>query len=106
MIVFTSVAVSEFGKGLPANGKNRGSTSPAIPPTTAAVNCDGCAPRSPGNGSNVPGKLPKGIVGGAGGFVTFRYARRIPSIRILSPRINCGASKPLAADTAITSSNG
>src|SRR5437762_2955083 len=37
MIVFTSAAVKEFAVtvGLPMNGKNRVSTSPAMPPTAA-----------------------------------------------------------------------
>ncbi len=74
MIVLTSAAVSEFGvtTGLPTKGKKRMSTSPAMPPTIAAVNCDGCAPRSIGEGSSAPGKLPNGIVAGFGGLLTLR----------------------------------
>src|SRR5713226_873236 len=68
MIVFTSDAVSEFAVtvGLAMKGKKRVSTSPAMPPTTMAVNCEGCALRIGNSGSTAPGKLPTATVGGAG----------------------------------------
>ena len=107
MIVFTSAAVKAVAPNvLPMNGKKRVSTSPAMPPTTAGVNCDGCAARMGKDGSIAPGSAPKAMVGGAGALVIFKYASRIPLTRMLSPRINEGASKPLVAETAITSSKG
>src|ERR1051325_5390250 len=74
MIVFTSAAVKELAVtvGLARKGKNRVSTSPPIPPTTAVVNCEGCALRIGNIGSTTPGRLPNAIVGGAGALVTLR----------------------------------
>src|SRR4029453_2160895 len=110
MIVFTSAAVSASGLAgdvAAMNGKNLGLTSPAIPPTTDGTNSE-LGGISPGKKMmlGVPGKLPNGIVGGAGGLATFEYGSRMPSTRILSARINVGDSYPRTPGAAISSSNG
>ena len=104
MIVPTSLAVSALLGAVPAmNGKKRGLTSPAIPPTTCGTNSEaGATP--PGPKPNVaPAMLA--VVAGAGGFVTFEKRSRMPSARMLSPRMSAGASKPRMPDAAINSSN-
>src|SRR5689334_7439982 len=75
MIVVTSAAVSALllGAAPAMNGKNRGLTSPATPPTTCGVNSDAGAVVI-----TAPAMLA--VVGGAGGFVTFENGRRMPSM--------------------------
>src|SRR4029453_8345391 len=107
---FTSGAVSASGLAgdvAAMNGKKRGLTSPAIPPTTAGTNSEGGG-RYPGKKmmKGVPGKLANGMVGGAGGLITFEYGSLMPSTRMLSARISVGASKPRTPEAAISSSKG
>src|ERR1044072_9518400 len=101
MIVPTSLAVSALLDGAvpQMKGKNLGSASQATLPITCGTNAEA-------GGAEMIAPAILTVVAGADGFVTFEKGRRIPSTRMVSPRISAGASKPRMPAAAISSSNG